>query len=105
MLLAAETARSLLLPITKLSRVYLLFRPLDMDLVSSDFLSGLIRSPSELSVVVTSRERTLGFDVELTSKSIVVNSMPFFLRASVMRSRNLERSCLTKNEFLTPIIT
>ena len=95
MLLAAATATSLLLPITKLSRVYLELRPLlGLLLFSMVFLMVLVRDLSE-SEEVTSRGRTLGLVVAWTSKSIVLTSTPFLVRESVIRFRNLERSCLT----------
>ena len=45
-------------------------------------------------VEATSRERTLVFLV-WTSKLISVTVVPVLMRAAVMTSKNLERSCLT----------
>ena len=97
MLLAAATATSLLLPMTKLSKVYFGFKPLVWAfVVSMVFLTVLVRDLRESSEFpVTSRGRTLDFVVVWTSKLIVFTSTPFFTSASVMTSMNLERSCFT----------
>ena len=90
MLLAAETAKSLLEPMTKLSRVYLELRPL----LSMDWsLVALLRVTSTCFLIVvasdlvTSRGRTLDLTLDWTSKLTDFTSILLFLRAVVMRSR------------------
>ena len=82
---AAPTARSLLEPITKLSRVYFELRPFaDVVVVDlgMDFVWRLIR----LSFLVISRERTLDLVPLCTSKSIVFTVILLASNADLMIS-------------------
>ena len=104
---AAETARSLLEPTTKLSRVYLWLRPvllkLDFELV---VVLRIVRTRSLMtdSLLVISRERILVLALFWTSKSRLATGRLLFSRDFLMISEYRLRSCLTKKVFLTPII-
>ena len=84
MLRAAETARSLLEPTTKLSRVYFEFKPDSLEVVCLRpeeyflirFLIGLLTSSRE-----TSRERVRGREEDWTSKVICSTITLLFSRA------------------------
>ena len=105
---AAETARSLLEPTTKLSRVYLWLRPvslkLDFELV---VVLRIVRTRSLMtdSLLVISRERILVLALFWTSKSRLATGRLLFSRDFLMISEYRLRSCLTKKVFLTPMRT
>ena len=93
MLFAAATATSLLLPMTKLSRVYFSLRPLLFSV--EDVLRDLIMEGFWFNPVEISRGRILGLTLDLTSKLMFLTVMLFLVRASVIMVRYLARSCLT----------
>ena len=87
MLLAAEKARSLLLPMTKLSIVYLGFRPVlfvffELEVRLMEGFLVVAMAPAEIS-----RGRTLLLVLVWTSNSTDLTSTLLFLRASVIISR------------------
>ncbi len=102
-LFAAATAKSLLLPTIKLSKVYLLLSPL--LLVGRVFLMGVTWVLIDSGVAKISLARIFGLLDNWTSKVIFLVGRWLLFRASLIILINLVWSCLTWKEFLTPIIT